>query len=92
MDARAKDESSHGDHMARASLARAAAAGVASDHLGGCWTAAAAFFRSNLARSEFIRVKFGHGRSAEVPAVLGPAARAPPPLVHRSIARSREGH
>lgn len=78
----AKDKNSHSTphpslsfhvHMAPGSLARTVAMGVASDHLGGYWMAMAAFC-NNLARSKFIRVKFGPGCSAVVPIAFGPAA------------------
>lgn len=60
-------------HMALGSLAWTVATGVALDHLGGYWMAMAAFC-NNLARSKFIRVKFGPGCSTVVPTAFGPAA------------------
>ncbi|CAB1424307.1 unnamed protein product [Pleuronectes platessa] len=59
--------------MALGSLAGAVTTGVASDHLGGYWMAVAAFC-NNLARSKFIRVKFGPDCSTVVPTAFGPAA------------------
>lgn len=60
-------------HMALGSLAWMVATGVALDHLGGYWMAMAAFC-NNLARSKFIRVKFGPVCRTVVPTAFGPAA------------------
>lgn len=92
----AKDKNSHSNppplHMALGSLAWMAATGVASDHLGGYWMAMAAFC-NNLARSKFIRVKFGPGCSTVVPTAFGPAAlRCARPSCGSDFAGSRESH
>lgn len=71
-------------HMAPASLAWTVATGVASDHLGGYWTATAAFC-NNLARFKFIRVEFGPGCSAVVLRAFGP--RCPVPHSARTAER-----